>query len=39
MFVRAFPDPWVTGVLERDLFAGVRAEPAALETVEQQLAG
>ena len=39
MFVRAFPDPWVTGVLERDLFAGVRAEPAAPETVEQQLAG
>ena len=39
MFVRAFPDPWVTGVLERDLFAGVRAEPAAPESVEQQLAG
>jgi LmbE family N-acetylglucosaminyl deacetylase len=39
MFVRAFPDPWVTGVLERDLFAGVRDEPAAPESVGQQLAG
>ncbi len=39
MFVRAFPDPWVTGVLERDLFAGVRAELAAPDSVEQQLAG
>ncbi len=39
MFVRAFPNPWVTGVLERDLFAGVRAEPAAPESVAQQLAG
>ena len=39
MFVRAFPDPWVTGVLERDLFAGVRAEPAAPESVAQSLAG
>ncbi len=37
-FVRAFPDPWVTGVLERDLFAGLRAETAS-ESVEQQLAG
>lgn len=26
LFVRAFPDPWVTGVLERDLFAGVAEE-------------
>jgi LmbE family N-acetylglucosaminyl deacetylase len=24
-FVRAFPNPWVTGVLERDLFAGLSA--------------
>jgi len=39
MFVRAFPDPWVTGVLERDLFAGVRPESAAPPSVEQQLAG
>ena len=37
-FVRAFPDPWVTGVLERDLFAGLRAETTS-ESVEQQLAG
>ena len=27
-FVRVFPNPWVTGVLERDLFAGVAIEPA-----------
>jgi len=27
-FIRVFPNPWVTGVLERDLFAGVLAEPA-----------
>ena len=27
-FIRMFPNPWVTGVLERDLFAGVVAEPA-----------
>jgi len=39
MFVRAFPNPWVTGVLERDLFAGVRAEPGAPASLEQQLAG
>lgn len=38
LFVRVFPDPWITGVLERDLFAGVPAEsPAA--TLDQQLAG
>jgi LmbE family N-acetylglucosaminyl deacetylase len=31
LFVRVFPRPWVTGVLERDLFAGVPVErqPAA----------
>ncbi|HEY8678232.1 MAG TPA: hypothetical protein VIN39_06315 [Candidatus Dormibacteraeota bacterium] len=29
-FVRVFPSPWVTGVLERDLFAGIgTAEPPA----------
>jgi LmbE family N-acetylglucosaminyl deacetylase len=27
LFVRVFPRPWVTGVLERDLFAGIPAEP------------
>ena len=37
MFVRAFPDPWVTGVLERDLFAGVPAERAAT-SLEERLA-
>jgi LmbE family N-acetylglucosaminyl deacetylase len=31
LFTRAFPDPWVTGVLERDLFAGLRPELAAPE--------
>jgi hypothetical protein len=32
IFVRIFPRPWVTGVLERDLFAGIPAEaqPATL---------
>ena len=39
LFVRAFPDPWVTGVLERDLFAGVPAENRALASFDQQLAG
>jgi hypothetical protein len=39
LFVRAFPDPWVTGVLERDLFAGVPAESRARSTLDQQLAG
>ncbi len=28
-FIRMFPNPWVTGVLERDLFAGVAVEQAA----------
>ena len=27
LFIRVFPRPWVTGVLERDLFAGIPAEP------------
>jgi hypothetical protein len=39
LFVRAFPDPWVTGVLERDLFAGVPADSRALSTLDHQLAG
>jgi hypothetical protein len=39
LFVRAFPDPWVTGVLERDLFAGVPAENPAPASLDQQLAG
>jgi hypothetical protein len=39
LFVRAFPDPWVTGVLERDLFAGVPVENPAPESLDQQLAG
>jgi len=26
LFIRVFPRPWVTGVLERDLFAGMPAE-------------
>jgi len=38
LFVRVFPDPWVTGVLERDLFAGVPAEMDAASRVDQQLA-
>jgi hypothetical protein len=29
LFVRVFPDPWVTGVLERDLFSGLSVDPAA----------
>lgn len=36
LFVRAYPSPWVTGVLEDDLFAGIGE--AAIEAVEQQLA-
>ena len=39
LFVRAFPDPWITGVLERDLFAGVPAETLAPASLDQQLAG
>ena len=39
LFVRVFPDPWITGVLERDLFAGVRDENRALSSLDQQLAG
>jgi hypothetical protein len=39
LFVRAFPDPWVTGVLERDLFAGVPDENRAVASLDEQLAG
>jgi hypothetical protein len=39
LFVRAFPDPWITGVLERDLFAGVPAENPAASSLDRQLAG
>jgi hypothetical protein len=38
LFVRAFPNPWVTGVLERDLFAGVPAENRTQTSLGQQLA-
>ena len=37
-FVRVFPDPWVTGILERDLFAGIPAEIPAPSRLDQQLA-
>jgi hypothetical protein len=39
LFVRAFPGPWVTGVLERDLFAGVKAENRSLPSLDERLAG
>lgn len=29
LFARLYPKPWVTGLLERDLFAGITPEPAA----------
>ena len=38
LFVRGFPDPWVTGVLERDFFAGVPAEIPAPSRLDQQMA-
>jgi len=38
LFVRVFPHPWVTGVLERDLFAGVPAETQAPTRIDQQMA-
>lgn len=28
LFIRVFPQPWVSGIVERDLFAGVRQSPA-----------
>jgi LmbE family N-acetylglucosaminyl deacetylase len=37
LFVRVFPRPWVTGVLERDLFAGIAAEQQPA-TVRERLA-
>jgi hypothetical protein len=39
LFVRVFPNPWVTGVLERDLFAGLPAEIGASDTLVERLAG
>ncbi|HEY4844181.1 MAG TPA: hypothetical protein VII89_00675 [Candidatus Dormibacteraeota bacterium] len=39
LFVRVFPDPWVTGVLERDFFAGVPAEIPAPSRLDQRMAG
>ena len=38
LFVRVFPNPWVTGVLERDLFAGLSAGPGTAATVAERLA-
>ena len=37
LFVRAFPQPWLTGVLERDLFAGIPQRPASSDL--ERLAG
>ena len=39
LFVRVFPNPWVTGVLERDLFAGLSADPGSAVTLAERLAG
>ena len=38
LFVRVFPNPWVTGVLERDLFAGLTADPGTAATLAERLA-
>jgi hypothetical protein len=38
LFVRLFPNPWVTGVLERDLFAGLSADPGTATTLADRLA-
>jgi LmbE family N-acetylglucosaminyl deacetylase len=38
LFVRVFPDPWVTGVLERDLFAGLPADPGTAASLADRLA-
>ncbi len=38
LFVRVFPDPWVTGVLERDLFSGLSADPGTAATLADRLA-
>jgi hypothetical protein len=32
LFVRAYPSPWVTGVIERDLFAGIPEESSEVGT-------
>jgi hypothetical protein len=37
-FVRVFPNPWVTGVLERDLFAGIGAADPAVTPFPGRLA-
>ena len=37
-FVRVYPDPWVTGVLERDLFAGLSADSGTAATLSERLA-
>jgi len=39
-FRRLFPSPWVTGVVERDLFAGLATDPDELSaSLDQRLAG
>jgi hypothetical protein len=39
-FQRVFPSPWITGVVERDLFAGLGADPDQLaSSLERRLAG
>ena len=38
LFVRLFPNPWVTGVLERDLFAGLSADPGTAASLAERLA-
>jgi len=38
LFVRVFPNPWVTGVLERDLFAGLPGETGASGSLAERLA-
>jgi LmbE family N-acetylglucosaminyl deacetylase len=38
LFIRAFPNPWVTGVLERDLFAGLSPDPGTAANLAERLA-
>ena len=38
LFVRVFPNPWVTGVLERDLFTGLSAETGPTGGLSERLA-
>ena len=39
-FRRVFPSPWITGVVERDLFAGLMADPDGLAVgLEKRIAG